>query len=131
MGSDLVSVVAADLFVTVVYRQIPLWTWAGSLAVAVAVPVLTMLSLALAHAWDPRILGSGAEEFRRVGRAYVWVIAVMAVAGYALGTANGHSWVFGALPLAAALSVLGRYVLRRALRSAGDRELSAIRPRRR
>lgn len=114
--SDLFSVVAADLFVTVVYRQIPLWTWAGSLAVAVAVPVLAMLSLALAHAWDPRILGSGAEEFRRVGRAYVWVIAVMAVAGYALGTANGHSWVFGALPLAAAMSVLGRYALRHALR---------------
>ncbi|MFC9554398.1 sugar transferase [Rhodococcus sp. NPDC056960] len=116
MCSDLLCVVAADLFVTVVYRQLSLWTWAGSLAVAFAVPVLVMLSLALAHAWDPRILGSGSEELRRVGRAYVWVIAGMALAGYALGTANGHSWVFGALPLAAALTLLGRYVLRRELR---------------
>jgi exopolysaccharide biosynthesis polyprenyl glycosylphosphotransferase len=80
------------------------------------VPVLSLLALALAHAWDPRILGSGAEELRRVGRAYVWVIAVMALVGYALGTPNGQSWVFGALPLAAVLSVLGRYGLRRALR---------------
>lgn len=117
--SDLLCVLAADLFVTVAYRHLSLGSlgaWQGGLAVAVAVLVLSMLSLALAHAWDPRVLGSGAEEVHRVGRAYVWAIAVMAVAGYALGTSNGHSWVFGALPLAAALSVLGRYVLRLELR---------------
>lgn len=111
-GIDLLSVLIADVLVTAVYHNVSVLDRRSNLAIALAVPLLTLLALALNHAWDPRVLGCGPEEFRRVASAYVVVIAVMAVAGYAVGTAVGHSWVFGALPLAAGLSMLGRYGLR-------------------
>ncbi|MFF0816116.1 sugar transferase [Rhodococcus sp. NPDC003318] len=113
LGLDVLSVVIADVFVSAVYHDVTVLDLPANLAVAVAVPILALLSLALNHAWDPRILGSGPEEFRRVASAYVTVIAVMAVAGYAVETAGGHSWVFGALPLAAMASLTGRYLLRK------------------
>ncbi|TQC51229.1 sugar transferase [Rhodococcus sp. WS4] len=114
--TDVLCVVAADLFISLGYHHLSIVISIRDLVIAITVPVLTVTSLALAHAWDPRILGSGAEEMRRVGRAYVWVLVVMAVAGSALGISDGHSWVFGALPLAGALSVVGRYAMRRVLR---------------
>lgn len=111
--SDLFSVLVADLVVTLGYHDASVLSLPSNALVALSVPVLALFSLALAHAWDPRVLGGGPEEFRRVGSAYVAVIAAMAVLGYAVGLAGGHSWVFGAFPLAAALTLLGRYGLRR------------------
>lgn len=113
LGIDIASLLAADVFVSAVYHDVSVLDLRSNLAVALAVPLLALFALALNHAWDPRILGCGPEEFRRVATAYVTVIAVMAVVGYAVETAGGHSWVFGALPLAAAASVVGRYLLRK------------------
>ncbi|WP_253277150.1 sugar transferase [Rhodococcus sp. RD6.2] len=112
LGVDVLSLLAADLFVSVFYHDPEVLEHPANLAVALAVPICALLSLALNHAWDPRILGCGPEEFRRVASAYVTVIAVMAVAGYAAAMAGGHSWVFGTLPLAAAASLAGRKLLR-------------------
>ncbi|MFC9786484.1 sugar transferase [Rhodococcus sp. NPDC127528] len=110
---DILSLVTADVLVSVVYHDVSVLDLPANLAVALAVPLLALLSLGLGRAWDPRSLGCGPEEFRKVTSAYVAVIAVMAVVGYAAGTAGGHSWVFGALPLAMLMSLIGRYLLRR------------------
>ncbi|MFE3293468.1 sugar transferase [Rhodococcus sp. NPDC059234] len=113
MASDVLSFLLADAIVTLGYHNVSVLSNPANIVVALTVPLAASIALAVTHAWDPRILGCGVEEFRRVGYAYVLVIAVMAVLGYAAGMTGGHSWVFGALPLAAALSVLGRYALRR------------------
>nr|WP_281252114.1 sugar transferase [Rhodococcus maanshanensis] len=113
VASDCLSLLAADAVVTLIYNNDSVLSSPSNIAVALAVPLTALIALAMAHAWDPRVLGSGAEEFRRIGSAYVVVIAALALVGYAMGTAAGQSWVFGALPLAAVLSVFGRYVLRK------------------
>ncbi|MET4611314.1 exopolysaccharide biosynthesis polyprenyl glycosylphosphotransferase [Rhodococcus sp. PvR044] len=114
---DCLSLLVADAVVTLIYNNDVVRASPSNIAVALAVPLTAPIALALAHAWDPRVLGSGAEEFRRVGYAYVMLIAALALLGYAAGTAAGQSWVFGALPLAAAITLLGRYALRKWLHS--------------
>ncbi|MFD4182137.1 sugar transferase [Rhodococcus sp. NPDC058514] len=113
MASDCLSLLAADAVVTLVYHNESVLASPSNIAVVLAVPLTALIALAMAHAWDPGVFGSGAEEFRRVGYAYVMVIAALALIGYAVGTAAGQSWVFGALPLAAVLTLFGRYALRK------------------
>ncbi|MGW5072933.1 sugar transferase [Rhodococcus sp. NPDC004095] len=112
-GIDALSLLAADAFVSTIYHDLSVLDLPANLAVALAVPSLALSALALNHAWDPRVLGCGPDEFRRVASAFVTVIALMAVVGYAAETSGGHSWVFGALPLAAMSSLVGRYLLRK------------------
>jgi len=113
---DLLCVLVADAVVTFGYHHLA-FPAGRSLALVAVLPIVAMVALASQRSWDARVLGSGAEEFRRVGRAYALAIAVLAVAGYAWGTAAGQSWIFGALPLAAVATVCARLGLRRYIRS--------------
>ncbi|WP_342660682.1 hypothetical protein Rruber_01023 [Rhodococcus ruber] len=113
---DLLCILMADLAITFGYHSPEIPT-GQTLAVVAVVPLAAMSGLAIQRAWDVRVLGSGVEEIRRVGRAYVLATATLAVAGYAWGTASGQSWVFGALPLAAVATIGTRLLLRRFVRS--------------
>ncbi|MGX7729922.1 sugar transferase [Rhodococcus sp. 2H158] len=112
---DLLCVLIADLAVTFGYHRGELPS-GKTLALVMVVPFAAVLALAVQKAWDARVLGAGVEEFRRVGRAYVLAVAVLAGAGYAWGTASGQSWIFGALPLAGAATLGARLLLRRFVR---------------
>jgi len=72
-----------------------------------------MLALLLNRGYDIRRLGTGPEEFQSVMRATWLVVAVLAIASYAVELAIPRRIVFVAVPLAGLLTALHRYVLRR------------------
>ncbi len=84
--------------------------WLGVLSAVVAFSCLY-----LGRTWEARILGQGSEEFSRLVRAMVSAAVVMGLAGLALEVGAVRPWVFGLIPLMGALSLLGRYLLRRGL----------------
>ena len=84
--------------------------------VGIVAGVLMFLALMVTRAWDPRVLGHASEEFSRVLRAVVSSAVVLGLLGLALQATAPRPWVFGLMPLAGVLSVLGRLVLRARLR---------------
>jgi exopolysaccharide biosynthesis polyprenyl glycosylphosphotransferase len=87
-----------------------------------ALPLLWVGAVALARAYEGRFLGLGSEEFQRVFRAFVGLTAAVAFASYASKAEVARGYVVLALPLAATLSLIGRYAARRrvhALRRTG------------
>ena len=87
--------------------------WPGALALASTIALLA--GLGGRRCWDLRILGQGAEEFRRVGAAVGTAIVVLALAGLAAHASNLGAWVFGVLPATGVALAISRYGLRRAL----------------
>ncbi|GAB3555916.1 exopolysaccharide biosynthesis polyprenyl glycosylphosphotransferase [Actinopolyspora lacussalsi] len=87
------------------------------------------LLVALVPAWDHRILGQGAEEFHRLGRALLTAAVLLAFGAVAAGVGQLRGWIFAVLPSAAVLCLLQRYVLRKLLhrkRAAGRCMLPVI-----
>ncbi|MBX6385135.1 MAG: sugar transferase [Microbispora sp.] len=80
-----------------------------------ALPVVWAGILGLHGAYDPRLIGVGAEEFRRVARGGFTLIAGVAIAAYATKTGVARGYVLIALPLALVLTLGARYGLRRRL----------------
>jgi exopolysaccharide biosynthesis polyprenyl glycosylphosphotransferase len=70
-------------------------------------------SLAVVHAYEPRLLGVGTEEFRRVVIATAMVFGVVAVVGYSFQYEVPRVFVAIALPLGLALLALGRLCARK------------------
>lgn len=92
-------------------------------------PVLWVGTVALSRAYEWRFLGIGSEEFQRVFRAFVALIATVGFASYATKAEMARGYVVLALPLAAGLSLAGRYLARRQVhrrRHAGDYLLNVI-----
>ena len=84
-------------------------------ALSVALPFAWVFSLALARAYEPRIVGVGSDEFRRVLQAGFTLTATVAIAAYATKTDVARGYVVMALPLATTLNLAGRYWLRKYL----------------
>ncbi|MGI5154474.1 sugar transferase [Microbispora sp. CA-102843] len=80
-----------------------------------ALPVVWAAILVLSRAYEPRLIGVGAEEFRRVARGGFTLIAGVAIAAYASKTEIARGYVLIALPLATVLTLGARYGLRRRL----------------
>src|ERR1700680_4017419 len=85
------------------------------LAFTVALPVLWVASIALARGYDPRFIGVGSDEFRRVLSAAVSLTAGVAVVSYATAHDLARGYVVIALPCAAAFALTARYHLRKHL----------------
>jgi exopolysaccharide biosynthesis polyprenyl glycosylphosphotransferase len=114
--SDLVAITVAVL---VGYR-LGLGSWIpqfGDVAPGVGILAGTLMvaGMLVSRAWDPRILGQGTEEFSRVLRAVVISAVTLGMLGLAFQATAARPWVFGLMPMAGALAVLGRLVLRRRL----------------
>jgi exopolysaccharide biosynthesis polyprenyl glycosylphosphotransferase len=80
-----------------------------------SLPFLWWLSMALARGYDPRIVGLGSDEFRRVFNAAVSLTAGIAVVSYATKGEVARSYVLIALPCTVALDLAARYALRKRL----------------
>ena len=84
-------------------------------SVAAALVVLWMAVLALSRCYEMRFIGSGPEEFRRVGNASVRLTAVVALIGYGARLDLARGFLAVALPAGLLLLLLGRYGARMVL----------------
>ncbi|MCK2213225.1 sugar transferase [Actinomadura sp. ATCC 31491] len=85
------------------------------LLVSLALPVVWTCTVALHRAYEPRMLGVGPEEFRRVLQSGLALTAGTAIGSYATKTDVARGYVVLALPLVTLLSLLLRHALRRSL----------------
>jgi exopolysaccharide biosynthesis polyprenyl glycosylphosphotransferase len=69
--------------------------------------------LAMAGCYDPRVLGAGSEEYRRVLSGGVHFLAVVAVLHFVFRLVFARGWVGVMIPVAVVLNGVMRYVLRR------------------
>jgi exopolysaccharide biosynthesis polyprenyl glycosylphosphotransferase len=85
------------------------------LALSLALPVLWMLVLALFGGYDPRFVGVGSDEFRKVLNVGVGLTAAVAIVSYATHTDVARGYVVIALPCATLFDLLTRFALRKRL----------------
>jgi exopolysaccharide biosynthesis polyprenyl glycosylphosphotransferase len=74
---------------------------------------LMIIALLVCRAWDPRVLGQGSEEYSRLLRAVVTSAVALGLLSLAFDATTARPWVFGLMPGAGVLAVLGRLLLRR------------------
>ncbi len=91
------------------------------LVLTCGMPILWWTSMLLSGGYDPRFIGSGSDEFRRIINAAVSLAATVVVVSYAarLDLARGYLGI--ALPAATLLDLGGRYRLRKRLHSLRSR----------
>ncbi len=77
--------------------------------------LLLVFGLALCRAWEPRILGAGTAEFRRVTKAFAGAAIGTGLTGLAFDVVSVKPWVFGIMPGAWACCLAARYGLRKLL----------------
>jgi exopolysaccharide biosynthesis polyprenyl glycosylphosphotransferase len=118
------AVILTDLLVVVATAVVAVRVTAAGeitgLMAAVLGAITTCLlvgSLVATRAWDDRMLGQGAEEFRRLGRAVLAPTVVLGLAGLALQYGNLRPWVFVVLPVVLVVLMPLRYALRKLLHS--------------
>jgi exopolysaccharide biosynthesis polyprenyl glycosylphosphotransferase len=114
LASDLLVVMVVSLVgVAMTTQRYGSAQFAGALAAVTAASVVA--ALIASRAWEPRILGQGAEEFRRLGRGVVGAGIVVALAALGLNEVHMRPWVFGVVPGVLLVAAPLRYVLRRML----------------
>jgi exopolysaccharide biosynthesis polyprenyl glycosylphosphotransferase len=119
VGLDLVSAVIPTGAVLLTHPVVtaPL-VWAA-VAIVVAWPLLLLGS----DAYDERAFGTGSDEYRRVGRAGILLLALTSAVSYAAQLEISRALVVLAVPALTLLALTGRYVGRwrlRLLRSRGE-----------
>ena len=70
----------------------------GYLALSLAMPIVWICTVVLAGAYDPRFIGVGTDEFRRVLNAGVFLTAAVAIVSYAAKANLARGYVVIALP---------------------------------
>jgi exopolysaccharide biosynthesis polyprenyl glycosylphosphotransferase len=91
------------------------------LALSALLPVALLLVLAVSRAYERRFLFVGTDEYQRVFRGGVGLIAGSAVLSYALDLDLARSYVLAALPTAIGSVVVLRFALRKRLHLARAR----------
>lgn len=112
--------IAASLFMVLLGH----WTGLGSFVpqigyvdpyLGLIAAVINVLCLLATRAWEPRILGQGSEEFSRLFRALATSAVTLGLLGLAVQIGAVRPWVFGFIPVSAALAASARFALRKAL----------------
>ncbi|NMO50319.1 sugar transferase [Actinoplanes sp. TBRC 11911] len=93
----------------------------GYLVVTALLPVLLLMVLAVSRAYERRFLFVGTDEYQRVIRGGVGLIAGAALTSYALDLDLARGYVLAAVPTAIATAVVLRFVLRKRLHFSRDR----------
>ncbi|MGH3743638.1 MAG: sugar transferase [Mycobacteriales bacterium] len=117
VASDFVLSLAAALLAFIVRfgdSADPVNTW-RYVSASVAFPFVYVAAIASARAYEPRFLGSGSEEYRRVFDGGIRLGALLAIisVGFQLSPARGYLAV--SFPVAIAATLVGRYLGRRQL----------------
>ncbi|MEU8277717.1 sugar transferase [Microbispora bryophytorum] len=112
---DIVSALLAGVTAVVIrFGEVTPYVMPYVMASAV-LPAVWAVILVLSRAYEPRLIGVGAEEFRRVARGGFTLIAGVTIAAYASKTGIARGYVLIALPLATVLTLAARYGLRQRL----------------
>ncbi|MFF0579262.1 sugar transferase [Streptosporangium saharense] len=82
---------------------------------SLALPVVWVCAIRVNRAYEPRLIGLGAEEFQRIFQCGFTITAALAIGAYVTKTDVARGYVVLALPLATLLTILARYGLRRRL----------------
>ncbi|HEU5161366.1 MAG TPA: sugar transferase [Streptosporangiaceae bacterium] len=85
------------------------------IAMTFSLPFLWVGTLAVCRAYEPRLIGVGSEEFRRVLQSGFVLTATVAIVAYATKTDVARGYVVIAMPFATALNIFARYKLRKRL----------------
>jgi exopolysaccharide biosynthesis polyprenyl glycosylphosphotransferase len=119
VGETLAAAVAAAVVVATRLDAVPRSTplLEAGLALVVAWPGV----LALTGAYSPRLLGTGSDEYRLVGRAGLMLLALAGFASYAGSLDLPRSLVVGAIPLLTLTTLVGRHLARHRLRTLWSR----------
>jgi exopolysaccharide biosynthesis polyprenyl glycosylphosphotransferase len=72
-----------------------------------------MVLLALRGAYDRRVVGLGPEEYKRVLRASLWVVAVVATVSFLGRVDVARGWILLGLPVGTLFLLTGRFVARK------------------
>ncbi|HEY7271086.1 MAG TPA: sugar transferase [Actinoplanes sp.] len=91
------------------------------LALSALLPLALLLVMAVSRAYERRYLFVGTDEYQRVLRGGVGLIAGAALVSYALSLDLARSYVLAALPTAIATAVVLRFALRKRLHAARAR----------
>ncbi len=87
-------------------------------------PAIWIAAVALARGYDARLIGIGADEFRRVVNAGLGLGVMVAIGSYVARAELSRGYMFVALPAVITLDVAGRYLMRKRLhrmRASGKR----------
>jgi exopolysaccharide biosynthesis polyprenyl glycosylphosphotransferase len=113
--SDLVVVVVMSLLGVAIVSDGAAASARYLVGMAAITALILLASLAASRAWEPRILGQGAEEFRRLGRGVIGAGIALALAALALNEPQLRPWVFGVVPAVLVVAAPLRYLLRQLL----------------
>jgi exopolysaccharide biosynthesis polyprenyl glycosylphosphotransferase len=90
-------------------------TPAAYVAFTIAMPGLWWITVALAGGYDPRFIGVGSDEFRRVLNAAVTLTAAIAIVSFAFKLDVARGYIAVAMPTVAVLDLVARHQLRKRL----------------
>jgi exopolysaccharide biosynthesis polyprenyl glycosylphosphotransferase len=93
----------------------------GYMVITAMLPVLLLAVLAVSRAYERRFLFVGVDEYQRVLRGGVGLIAGAALVSYALDLDLARGYVLAALPTAIVTAVVLRFLLRKRLHVARSR----------
>ncbi|WP_051898447.1 sugar transferase [Sciscionella sediminilitoris] len=122
LGDVLVSACMFGLLLLLLAVTDPAWVPPfPELTVLVSLTIL-VVCLIVGHAWRPRELGQGAEEYRRLGRGLGFGAVSGCVLLVAAGLPEWRVWGLAAVPATALAVFPERYLLRRFLHHARRRD---------
>jgi exopolysaccharide biosynthesis polyprenyl glycosylphosphotransferase len=78
-------------------------------------PLLWVAALRLSGAYDPRFIGTGSDEFRKVLNAGVTLTAAMALFSYLINTELSRAYLLVTMPGVTVLCMVARYAKRKRL----------------
>jgi exopolysaccharide biosynthesis polyprenyl glycosylphosphotransferase len=117
---DFAATLVATLAAFVIrFQGAPYARW--YLLLSALIPPVWLGVLAMSHAYERRLLFVGTDEYQRVIRAGVRLTVGMALASYVFNAELARGYLLLVLVLTTALSLLGRFVLRRRLHRSRSR----------
>jgi exopolysaccharide biosynthesis polyprenyl glycosylphosphotransferase len=90
------------------------WKYA---ALSLLFPVLWVIDLRLSGAYDPRFIGIGSDEFRKVLNAGVGLTATLALFSYAFDVELSRVYLLTVMPGVTVIGLIARYAKRKRLHS--------------